>query len=392
MNGLKRLLKKYQKKDTLSFRKVSNPYPSWTNSLSPKYLLWEKYKQPISHLEDERFFSVKAIEFLRENAILIEEFKRIDRDKMPSDEDAKAPYFGPDDSATTFFYKNSLILCRNITDGLIGLDYYYPVSFQAPYAEFEKFIVERKGRSKVSILISRGNSLYANNVSFAPPVINDLELNYGTGFGEIHAKILEKLNNRKAGIQIFHGEPGTGKSTYIKYLTSICDREFIFIPVNMTDRLGSPEFLTLLMSKKEAVLILEDAERAVQARGTGGDDSAIATLLSISDGILGSLLDITVIVTYNANKQFIDPALLRKGRLSFEYDFGPLKTEDAQRLAKHLGKEIEINEPMTLANIYGADDFTNHEDLETKGTEMGFHTILSQLHQTSKEDNKNSST
>jgi SpoVK/Ycf46/Vps4 family AAA+-type ATPase len=143
----------------------------------------------------------------------------------------------------------------------------------------------------------------------------------------------------------------------------------------MTDQLASPDFISLLMNKKEAVLILEDAEKAVQERGGNGNDSAVATLLNLADGILGSLLNISIIVTYNADRQFIDKALLRKGRLSFDYDFGPLKTADAARLMKHLGKDAAVEGPMTLADIYGVEDDTGHTPVEPK--QVGFSALLS---------------
>lgn len=335
------------------------PYARYTDSLNPLWLMYELYRQPVCQVNDERVYSNEAVKFLEEKARLVGRASSIEDINSPNEGDDFMRVSSERDTRQ-YLWRDNLFATSTKNDGLISLTSYHPVNCASVHDAFKSYIVESKGDARVSVLISRNGSLVANKISFAPPIL-DLELNYGTGFTKVHETIMDKLAKKKAGLLLFHGIPGSGKSTYLKYLTSVINREFIFIPVGMAGQLASPDFISLLTEKKEAVLILEDAEQAVQERGNGGNDSAVSTLLNLADGILGSILNITVIVTYNADKQYIDKALLRKGRLSFDYDFGPLKVEDARQLATHLGKTLTISEPTTLADIYGAEDDTNYQ-------------------------------
>jgi SpoVK/Ycf46/Vps4 family AAA+-type ATPase len=164
---------------------------------------------------------------------------------------------------------------------------------------------------------------------------------------------------------MFHGLPGTGKTTYIKYLAGQIKRDFIYIPTTMIEYFTSdPNCLHTLIQKPNSVIILEDAEKAILKRlGDGMDSSAVSSLLNLSDGILSDILKTSVIVTYNCPKQDVDDALKRKGRLQMDYEFTALIEEDAKKLAKHLKypkKVIEekIKGPLTLSEIYNIEKET----------------------------------
>lgn len=190
----------------------------------------------------------------------------------------------------------------------------------------------------------------------------DIRLNYGSRFEKHHKAIVDKLNETNRGLFIFHGEPGTGKSTYIKHLAKVVGgrKTFIFIPTTFIESLVSPSLIPLLLKHRNSVLVLEDAEKAVISRDRGqGNESLVSTLLNIGDGILGSMLNISIILTYNTSKDKIDEALLRKGRLMYEYKFDALSKEDSKTLFKKLNKTFEVMKPMTLADIYNFEDNNN---------------------------------
>jgi hypothetical protein len=56
------------------------------------------------------------------------------------------------------------------------------------------------------------------------------------------------------------------------------------------------------------------------------------------------------------DKEKIDSALLRKGRLIAEHKFGKLSFEDTKTLLKKLNKQTEAKEGLTLAEIYNIDN------------------------------------
>jgi hypothetical protein len=227
-------------------------------------------------------------------------------------------------------------------------------------SDFAEFIVNDENRTKVHIFIKNQYGEY----TFEPIAVNlpkdlDLELNYGKDFLEVDKKVKERLLEKASGLFMFHGIPGTGKTTYIKYLADKVNRDFIYIPTTMIESFTSdPNCLHTLIQKPNSVIILEDAEKAILKRqGDGMDSSAVSALLNLSDGILSDILKTSVVLTYNCPKQDVDDALKRKGRLQVEYEFVALSIDDARKLAKKLKYpkkliEDKINDPMTISEVY----------------------------------------
>ena len=175
----------------------------------------------------------------------------------------------------------------------------------------------------------------------------------------------EKIKNfikedDKSGLIILHGDKGTGKSSYIKYLVNqFPDRKFVYVPSSFIDLLGEPAFGSFLISLNNHVIVLEDCENAIRDRKTSGSASAVSLLLNMTDGILSDDLGIKFICTFNDDMKNIDSALLRKGRLVSKYEFKALDVEKAQSLLDELGFEDIINKPLSLADIfnYGDDSY-----------------------------------
>ena len=71
----------------------------------------------------------------------------------------------------------------------------------------------------------------------------DLELNYGVNFADVNKKIVTELSKKKnKGLVLLHGEPGTGKTTYIKWLVGQLNKNKKVIYVNA---LGYPDSVRL---------------------------------------------------------------------------------------------------------------------------------------------------
>ncbi len=188
----------------------------------------------------------------------------------------------------------------------------------------------------------------------------DIELNYGNEFLKVHETIVKRLNKQNdKGIILFHGDPGTGKTSYIKYLTRLVeDKEILFIPPSMAESLSEPSIIPFLMEHKNSILIIEDAEKVISDRELNGSSAGVSNILNLTDGILGDCLNIQIVATFNMKREKIDAALLRKGRLIAEHKFTPLSVENTNRLLKHLGNEKKVDKPMCLADIYNIDEDT----------------------------------
>jgi hypothetical protein len=187
----------------------------------------------------------------------------------------------------------------------------------------------------------------------------DIELHYGKVFRPTYDKIISRLNTKfDKGLVLFHGSPGTGKTSLIKLMSRhIKDKEVIFCPPYMVDQIGSPQFIPFLLNHPHAILIIEDAERVLLSRDSSGASSnGVSSILNITDGILGDCLNIQVVATFNTSRDKIDAALLRTGRLIALHEFSELNVEDSNLLLKHINKDYTAIQPMTLASIYGLGD------------------------------------
>jgi ATP-dependent 26S proteasome regulatory subunit len=211
-------------------------------------------------------------------------------------------------------------------------------------------------KSSIQLVRSDMGHLDTEEYDLAIPEI-DLELNYGESFLKIHNTIVKRLNaNNDKGIILLHGEPGTGKTSYIKYLTRlISDKDILFIPPSMAEILSEPSIIPFLMEHRNSILLIEDAERVIADRKGNGSPAGVSNILNLTDGILGDCLNIQVIATFNMTRERIDAALLRKGRLICEHKFDLLSIEDTNKLLTHLDKGIQVTHSMSLADIYNID-------------------------------------
>ncbi len=121
---------------------------------------------------------------------------------------------------------------------------------------------------------------------------------------------------------LFEGEPGTGKTSYVRHLivTLRDTHRFYYIPPAGLQMVVDPEFVSFWAqerrnhAKQTFVVILEDADAAIMTREADNRDVASA-ILNLTDGLLGNFLRLQVLCTINCASTQIDPALLRPGRL-----------------------------------------------------------------------------
>lgn len=226
---------------------------------------------------------------------------------------------------------------------------------QIDLKEIETF-EKKKQKSNISLIRSDMGHLDTEDYDLAVPAM-DIELNYGSDFTNVHKVIVDSLNKQNGkGIILLHGDPGTGKTSYIKYLTSLVkDKDVLFVPPSMAEMLSEPSIIPFLMDHRNSILIIEDAERVIADREGNGSPAGVSNILNLTDGILGDCLNIQIVATFNMRREKIDSALLRKGRLIAEHKFELLSVEETNILLKHLNKNYVSSEPMSLADIYNID-------------------------------------
>ena len=213
------------------------------------------------------------------------------------------------------------------------------------------FKKEKPDKAHINLIIMESYGLDNKKIDFAKPTL-DLSGSYNDDFRSFHDKMLKILQeDNKSGLHLLYGQPGTGKSTYIRYLCGLVKKEIVFLPGQMAQNLDNIAMTKYLMDNPNSVLVIEDAEELIVSR-KNQRNSNLAMILNITDGILGESLGIQIIATFNTDVQNIDPALKRKGRLKSAYEFRALSPEKANILLGKQNIDHRANEEMTLAEIY----------------------------------------
>lgn len=191
-----------------------------------------------------------------------------------------------------------------------------------------------------------------------------LGLHYGEDFLNWEQAFVDQLGKGSQGLTILRGDPGTGKTFFIRHLIASLQDSHRFYLINLNDfnLLTSPSMVDFWSSdisiydgasKKplKRIIIIEDAERLLSTRTEGGAGS-VSELLNMCDGLLGDFLQAHLICTANCPLDDFDPAVVRSGRLTAMREFLPLDYEQARGLAEKVGIEIDEGKQYTLADIY----------------------------------------
>ena len=213
-----------------------------------------------------------------------------------------------------------------------------------------------------------------------------LAQHYGDTFPAWHEQFVARLRAllpRGGGLTLLRGEPGTGKSTYLRFLLAQLRRthRFYYLPTGSFHLLTNPAMADFWLQEGKdhhgrggRVVILEDAERLLMERAADNRD-ALSNLLNLADGFLGDALQLHIIATVNCPLDRIDPALLRPGRLLASYAFERLTAAQAKTLAtaEGLTTPVATNDHSTfsLADLYTTPPITSATS-STQPRRVGF--------------------
>ena len=249
-------------------------------------------------------------------------------------------YFDTSNEVVRFLYRNTPL--KKVQDLIRNIRLY-----QKKVRTFTK--------PEISILVSGRRSFCLKSLEITKPKLS-IGDNYNDDFNTIHETVIKRLSKKNdKGLVLLHGKPGTGKTSYIRYLIASVKKQVIFLPPNMATVLTNPELMSLLIDNPNSIFVIEDAENIIMDRESKGS-SSVSALLNIADGLLSDCLNVQIVCSFNTDISKVDSALMRKGRLIAKYEFKELETTKAQALSNKLGFTSIITQPMTLTEIYNQEE------------------------------------
>lgn len=222
---------------------------------------------------------------------------------------------------------------------------------------FDTCFIKSRAKAQVGLMTVSQMGYDISYHSINEPLIDDLDLYYGEGFAEdVHKRLVGHIKNKESGLVILRGQPGTGKTNYIRYLMANLgeDESFILIPPEMIARMTAPDMVEFVIEHcQESTFVLEDGEKALMDRSTSPESaSLVSSILNMSDGMMADIVKARFICTINKDEEQMDDALFREGRMLMEYEFEPLKRDNANALAEHIGMDHRFDGDATLAQIF----------------------------------------
>ena len=345
---------------------------------------WVPAVENQTFIAEENFFKPIVVALVKDPGYIITitpSYRTKNRRNNSIDEKYQDIHFSSD----TFY--NSIIGEEGVTDSFTVFhpnrwDELYDHAILEKIAELlkESIIVKNEIHSIGMIACSEEDGYYVKDFSLDSKYqnFNHLDLHYGEGFEKFNNDLLERIKEKNKGLVLFHGEPGTGKTQYIRYLLkelSMMNKTILYAPPTLSSSMLDPSMLDflsdwILENEKDCILLIEDAEPLLESRKGGEERSTgISNLLNMTDGLLNDILGLMVIATFNTDLNNIDKALLRPHRLIARKQFQRITLERGLELQKLLGiNNHEIVYPATLAEFYstGSIHKTLIHDVEEK--------------------------
>ena len=232
---------------------------------------------------------------------------------------------------------------------------------------------------KFYVLSLKSDVLHSQAVEVAKPIplnADELQLHYGNDASEFERYLTGAWDSDMAGLTIFRGSPGTGKTSFIRHLISKLQQthRFYYLPLNAVRYLSSPDMvefwmrLNSLPSKNKKIIVLEDAEDLLTLRAVD-NQAKVSALLNIGDGLMSDYLQIHLLCTVNCPLDKLDPAITRPGRLTAVREFRRLDRKHAERIATAKTITLPKQDDYSLAEIYRGNQW--HDDQQA-GKKIGF--------------------
>lgn len=168
------------------------------------------------------------------------------------------------------------------------------------------------------------------------------------------------VSDRAGRLVLWHGAPGTGKTTAVRTLSrewaAWCQPHYVMDPERL---FSEPQYLLEVSGADDGededddrwrLVVAEDCDEYLRADAKQRAGASLGRLLNLCDGILGHGLKVLVLLTTNEDLGGLHPAVTRPGRCLAKVEFELFSPADA---AAWLGSAAHPpTGPSSLAELY----------------------------------------
>ncbi len=212
---------------------------------------------------------------------------------------------------------------------------------------------------------SRDDDASMSSRAVAAPAWAEVSANYAGRTAAALAPLVAAtdMSGRAGRLVLWHGEPGTGKTTAVRALSrewsAWCEPHYVTDPERL---FADPQYLLEVAGvdadeddgaaekRPWRLVIAEDCDEYLRTDAKMRAGASLGRLLNLCDGILGHGLRVVVLLTTNEDVGTLHPAITRPGRCLSAVEFPPLSPVEAQAW---LGPDSPApSGPVTLAELY----------------------------------------
>ena len=154
---------------------------------------------------------------------------------------------------------------------------------------------------------------------------------------------------------LFHGPPGTGKTSLVLAMASELRRSVYVL--NLGGLSDDDELMSAFLSAPDgAILLIEDVDVASATRPRSKDDNGktgkginLSALLNAIDGVMATDGRLLILTTNYPDR--LDPALVRPGRVDVRVKFGEITAAEASPMFKRFFSNGQIDEAEFMAGF-----------------------------------------
>lgn len=193
---------------------------------------------------------------------------------------------------------------------------------------------------------------------------------------------MEKPDEAGGKLILWHGPPGTGKTSAIRTIAKEwqewADIQYVIDSDVFFDLV--PYMIDVILTEgkdnKWKVLIIEDADEFLRSDAKKRKGQAMSRLLNLADGIVGQGLDLLIIITTNEPVGNIHTAIRRPGRCLANLNFGTFNRSEAIEWLKEHNVEssassLPSGDEFSLADLYDLVSKSKQVQIEKKETRYG---------------------